>query len=299
MTRALIIGNPKAGRGKGFGELRAALDASGLDYSVSETARPGHATEIASMAAGDGYGLVVAAGGDGTVHEVVNGLLATGPGGDAPVLGVVPLGSGCDYVKTFDIPQDVGAAVALLASDKPAITVDAGEVTYRTDNGEQKRYFANIAEAGIGPEVVDRASRMPRFLGPGMYLAAFLTTLPRFKQLNASIAIDAQTYTGPLTNLVVAIGRVFGGGMQITPKADPSDGYFDVQIHFGSKVDYVAGIPKVFKGTHIPHPRIREERATSVSVRCDPATLVEADGEVLGRTPATFRVIRDALRLKA
>jgi diacylglycerol kinase family enzyme len=139
---------------------------------------------------------------------------------------------------------------------------------------------------------------MPRVLGPGMYLAAFLMTLPRFKQLEASITMDTQTYEGPLTNLVVAVGRVFGGGMQITPKADPSDGYFDVQIHFGSKVDYVAGIPKVFKGTHIPHPRIREELAVGVEIRCDPATLVEADGEVLGRTPASFRVISGALRLK-
>jgi diacylglycerol kinase family enzyme len=132
-----------------------------------------------------------------------------------------------------------------------------------------------------------------------MYLAAFLTTLPRFKQLDATITIDTQAYSGPLTNLVVAVGRVFGGGMQIAPKADPSDGLFDVQIHFGSKVDYVAGIPKVFKGTHIPHPRIREERGVSVSVQCDPVTLVEADGEVLGRTPASFRVIPGALRLKA
>jgi diacylglycerol kinase family enzyme len=211
-----------------------------------------------------------------------------------PVLGVVPLGSGCDYVKTFGIPQDVAGAAQLLVSDAPSRPVDAGEVTF----GTGKRFFANIAEVGIGAEVVERASRLPRFLGPAMYFAAFCLTLPRFHQRRSVVAVDGKTIEEPLTNLVVAIGRVFGGGMMVAPTADASDGLFDVQIQTGSKADYVAGIPRVYKGTHLPHPRISEHRVAELSVECVPDAVIEADGEVLGRTPAVFRIIPAALRLK-
>ena len=291
MTSLRVIVNPKAGRGRGFAELKAALG----DASFAETTARGHGVELAAAARREGIGMVIAAGGDGTVHEVVNGLL-TEQTGQMPVLGVVPLGSGCDYVKTFGIPQDIGAAVSLLASEKEPIAVDAGEITF---GAGEKRYFANIAEVGIGPECVDRASRLPRFLGPAMYFVAFCLTLPRFKQRTATVGVDVRSHDVKLTNLVIAIGQVFGGGMRVAPKADASDGLFDVQIQTGSKTDYVAGIPKVYKGTHIPHPRVLEDRAATVTVRCEPAALIEADGEVLGRTPATFRVLPGALRLKA
>jgi YegS/Rv2252/BmrU family lipid kinase len=294
MTSARVVVNPHAGRGRGFAVLRAALAATPLDVSFAETTARGHAADLAAAARRDGVDMVVAAGGDGTVHEVVNGLLGEGSGG-MPVLSVVPLGSGCDYVKTFGIPQDVAGAVELLASDAPPRSVDAGEVTF----GTQKRFFVNIAEVGIGAEVVERASRLPRFLGPAMYFAAFCLTLPRFRQRRSVIAVAGQSTEEPLTNLVVAIGRVFGGGMMVAPRADASDGLFDIQIQTGSKTDYVAGIPKVYKGTHVPHPRIREHRAAELSVECIPEAVIEADGEVLGRTPAAFRVIPAALRLKA
>jgi len=295
MTSVRVIVNPKAGRGRGFAELRDALAATTLDASFAETRTRGHGVELAAAARGEGVDMVVAAGGDGTVHEVVNGLL-TETTGEMPVLGVVPLGSGCDYVKTFGIPQDVPAAVALLARAKPPAPVDAGEITHADG---QRRFFANIAEVGIGPEVVDRASRLPRVLGPAMYFAAFCLTLPRFKQRRAQITIAEGTQDVSLTNLVVAIGKVFGGGMLVAPKADASDGLFDVQIQTGSKTDYVAGIPKVYKGTHVPHPRISEHRVAHLSITCEPDALIEADGEVLGRTPATFRVLPRVLRLKA
>ncbi len=293
MTSVRVIVNPKAGRGRGFAELKESLG----DASFAETTSQGHGVDLAAAARREGIGMVVAAGGDGTVHEVVNGLLTeqTGPM-PMPVLGIVPLGSGCDYVKTFGIPQDLSAAVALLTSEKEPIAVDAGEITFA---GGERRFFANIAEVGIGPEVVDRASRLPRFLGPAMYFVAFCLTLPRFKQRTAAVGIDQTNHDVRLTNLVIAIGQVFGGGMRVAPKADASDGLFDVQIQTGSKTDYVAGIPKVYKGTHIPHPRVLEDRAATVTVGCEPAALIEADGEVLGRTPATFRILPGALRLKA
>jgi len=290
----LIIANPTAGRGT----LTSKLDVlvTGRDFEVILTRGPGHATELARQARTAGIGTVVAAGGDGTIHEVVNGLMAGE--GAMPVLGIVSGGSGCDYAKTFGISDDPAIALARIESaDAPRI-VDAGLITCRAASGEAKRYFCNIAEVGIGPEVVDRAARMPRRLGGAVYFAGFCLTLPRYKRRPSEIRMDAESYSGPLTNLVVAIGQVFGGGMRVAPHADPSDGLFDVQVQFGSKWDYVTGIAKVYRGTHIPHPRVREARAAHLEVSCDPPALIEADGEVLGHTPATFSLLPGALRIK-
>ncbi len=294
-----MIVNPAAGRGRAMDEVFKAFGAVSLEATISSTNRPGHAVELAAAARRDGYDLVVAAGGDGTVHEVVNGLLADGVGGDVPELGVLPLGSGCDYAKTFEISEDVTVAVGALAGERPARAVDVGQVTFRGKRGPERRYFANIAEVGIGADVVARAARLPRVLGGAVYGVAFCLVLPRFKRLPATVTIDDKTELKPLTNLVIAIGRVFGGGMHVAPNADPSDGLFDVQLQFGTKLDYVRGLPKVYKGRHIPHPRIAESLAVEVKVDRDPPALIEADGEVLGTTPATFRVIPSALRLQA
>lgn len=296
MSRYLFIVNPNAGTGSGPAQIKAALEGVSAPTTVAGTQAPGHATELAAVAKDQGYDVVVAAGGDGTVHEVVNGLMRTTS--DRPALGVVPLGSGCDYVKTFDISDDVKLAVERATSQEPGRAVDVGEITYMTPDGQATRYFANIAEVGFGPECVARAARLPRALGGAMYFAAFWLTLPAFKRRSSLVVMDDETYEGMFTNLVIAIGQAYGGGMRITPKADPSDGLFDVQVHHGSKLDFVRGITKVYKGTHIPHARVWEGRAAGVEVRCTPPGLIEADGEVLGHTPATFRSLPGALRLK-
>lgn len=300
MTGAYVVANPRAGRGtvgEEWERLLALLHGQGLSPLGDLTQGPGHATELARQARRDGRELVVAVGGDGTVHEVANGLLADGPGDDVPTLGLIAVGSGCDYAKTFDLTAGIDAGIARLAWTEAPRTVDVGEVTYQGSGGTTTRLFVNIAEVGVGAEVVERAARLPRALGGGVYLASFLLTLPAFRRPEAVVAGDTGRYEGPMMNLVVAIGQVFGGGMRVAPHADPSDGQFDVQVQTGGKLDYVRGIPKVFKGTHVPHPDIRESASALVEVRCEPETRVEADGEVLGRTPARFRVLPGALRL--
>lgn len=291
--RIVVIANPRAGRGRAQHELDGLvrdLVKRGHQVESHATQAPGHASELARHAVAD---LVVAAGGDGTVHEVVNGLLSDERTTPVPELGIVALGSGCDYIKTFGLPAGVADAADRLSSDRPPVKVDAGIV----ECAGSTRLFANIAEVGLGAAVVDRAARLPRRLGNAVYFASFWLTLPRFAIPQAVVRAGDVTYEGPLTNLVVAIGKAFGGGMLVAPSADPSDGLFDVQIHRGTKLDYTVGIPKVFRGTHLPHPKIDEVRSDRVEVTCSPDVLVEADGEVVGRTPATFQIMPGALRL--
>ncbi len=301
----LVIGNPRAGRGcvaRRWDELLDRMRAAGLDPDGRLTERPGHATELARKGRSEGRELMVAVGGDGTVHEVVNGLLADGlarPAEVLPALGLVPAGSGCDYARTFGVPSAFGDAIERLVSSTPR-AVDVGEVRCRGDDGEEHlRLFVNVAEVGIGAEVAERAARLPRSLGPSRYAVAFALTLRGQRTVAGEVSVDSQPAQGPLTNLVVALGQYYGGGMRVAPKADPADGHFEVQIQSGSKLDYALAMPKVFRGTHLPHPRVREERAATVEVHCEPHAKLEADGEVLGTTPASFRILPGALRIRA
>lgn len=297
--KATVLANPRAGKGRvgrDPGALTASLDESGIEFGLLMTQGPGHATDLARRALEDGSRFLVAVGGDGTVHEVVNGMMQSGRAGQA-VLGVVPAGSGGDFVKTFGLPARLQDAVRHLGGEN-TFAIDIGKITY-THMGERATgYFANIAEAGFGAEVVRRAEKLPRFVGRARYLVTFLFTLGAFRIRDARVEIDGRVHVGPLTNLVIANCQFYGGGMKIAPKALPDDGRFDVLLIRGTKRDYVANSTKVFRGEHLPSPVIKEYYAERVEVTADMPLRIEADGEMLGSTPATFEIIPSALRLK-
>jgi diacylglycerol kinase (ATP) len=297
--KAIVIANPRSGKGRvgrdpnAFEQL---LATTGIDFGVRLTEHRGHATDLARAAREEGHRFLVAVGGDGTIHEVVNGIM-TSANPDQVVLGVLAAGSGSDLIKTFGLPPDLADGVKHLVGDS-VFPIDIGRVTYQRQGREESRFFANIAEAGFGAEVVTRAEPLPRFLGRFRYLVSFWMSLIFFKIRNGTVRLDAGTYDGPLTNLVVANCQFFGGGMHIAPKAHPADGRFDVLIQKGTKRDYIAGITKVYKAEHIPSPVIREHHSSRVEVEGERPLSVEADGEILGTTPAVFELLPNALKLK-
>lgn len=297
----VLICNPVAGRGgskKSLPEVRRHLDARELDYEVRFTERRGHATELTRQALATGHRLIVAVGGDGTIHEVVNGLIendaAIDPGA---ALGVVAAGSGADFIRTFGIPSMPGHAVAHLDGEG-SFPIDIGKVTYVEDGRPAVRYFANVAEVGLGAMVAARAQRLPRWLGPTVYFAAFWLTILRHRPSQVSIDLVDRRYEGPMNNLIVANGQFFGGGMKIAPRAAPTDGVFDIQIEHASKREQIAVMPKVYRGEHVPHPDILEAKRQRTSIECHESLPIEADGELLGHTPASFEVLRNLIRLK-
>jgi YegS/Rv2252/BmrU family lipid kinase len=299
--KAIVIANARAGAGslgRDKKSLDAILAASGVDFEVRYTQRRGHAADLAREAMEQGHRFLVAMGGDGTIHEVCNGMMdEAGPRDRDAVLGVVPGGSGSDFIRTFGIPPDPGDAAGHLAGDN-VFRIDLGRVTFQRNGAAETRYFSNIAEAGLGGEVVRRAEALPRRVGRTRYLIAFWMTLGFYKPSDGKITLDDHVYEGRVTNLVVANGQFFGGGMHIAPKAHPGDGKFDVLIQKGTKGDYIKGITKVFKAEHLPSPVIKEFHAQRVEVTTAKPLQVEADGEVLGFTPATFEIVPDALNLK-
>jgi diacylglycerol kinase (ATP) len=297
----VVIVNPRAGRGKlgaRLPEIERILRDAGLEYRVVQTTRPGHAAEAARAALHGGERYLVAAGGDGTVHEVVNGMLEDGhPIAPDAVLGVVAAGSGCDFARSFGLPGDTVQAAHHLAGDRVRL-IDVGQVTYSSGPAQVTRYFPNIAEAGLGAAVVARACRLPGLLGPARYFCGFWLTLPRFRPATVHVDADGHAYQWRAHNVVVANCRFYGGGMHISPKSEPDDGALDVLVMVGPKSEAFTMLPKVYRGTHLPHRNIVELRAGRVRLETDPPFQVEADGEHLGTTPATFQVVPVPIRIK-
>lgn len=274
------------------------LHARALPYELLYTEGPGHATELARSSIENGKRLIVAVGGDGTVHEVVNGMIEDDRArDDRTVLGVVAAGTGCDFIRTFGIPHTAAHAVVHLDGPE-TFPIDVGKVTFVGAGGPQVRYFANVAEAGLGAEVARRVPRLRRALGPTVYLFAFWLALARHKPADATVDLVDRKYEGPVSNLVVANGQFYGAGMKIAPKAAPTDGLLDIQIQHPTRAEAIALLPKVYRGDHLPHRDILEAKRVKVTIDARPPLPIEADGELLGHTPATFELLRNAIRLK-
>jgi diacylglycerol kinase (ATP) len=301
MSHIALVVNPRAGRGRVAREmphLLEAIEGSGLTVQVRETTHRGHATELARAAALDGADTVVAVGGDGTVNEVVNGLIQDDVAISGAALGVVAAGSGADFARTFGLPAHVDHELIGIVGGSRRL--DVGKIECEAaDGGPVVRYFANATEAGMAAATVERAERLPRWLGRSRYLVAFWPSLVSFDPVTMTISTAVGTHQVHAHNLLVANGRYLGGGMQISPHSDPSDGVFDVQVNVGPKRQAFMLIPKIYRGTHLPDDRILQLSGRRFSVTTETPVPIEADGEMVGVTPATFTVLPGALELRA
>jgi diacylglycerol kinase (ATP) len=300
----LLLANPLAGAGRDpvLPRLSAALRARGIDHDQALTEGPGHATQLAREAVEDhGRRFVVAIGGDGTVHEVVNGLVDAATGevrGDDPVLGIVAGGTGCDLTRTFGLDRSPEVVAAHLDGDQ-TVRMDLGRVhLVGTGGGQRTLLFANVAEAGYGGLVTDLANRLPRRLGTARYALAIIGAVTRFKLVESVVTVDQGTTAEPMSNVIVANGQFFGGGLHVAPRALPYDGKFNVQVWQGKPLDVLRAGPELRKGTHLARADVREWQSSTVEIDAERPLLIEADGEVLGTTPATFDVLANVLRLK-
>lgn len=298
----VLVANPTAGKGavaRRLPDIRRALTDSGLSHRVFTTTEPGDATRATREALLAGETFIVAVGGDGTVHEVVNGMFEDGrPIAPQPILGVIAAGSGSDFIKTFGLPGDVSRACGHLAGEN-VFAIDVGKVTFSDRDGATAvRYFPNIAEVGLGGAVVARAARLPRFFGRSRYFFGFWLSLPTFRRFEVTIEAGPRPFHGGAYNVVVANCQFYGGGMRISPKSWPSDGLLDVLVMTGPKSDSFTTLPKVYRGEHLPHPNMQELKARTVKVEADRPLPIEADGEILGTSPATFEIVPKAIRVK-
>jgi diacylglycerol kinase (ATP) len=282
--------------GKRWPEIAHRAAQRGLDGDALISERPGQLTALAADAVAGGATRLVVVGGDGSVNEVVNGIADA----DGVELAVIPRGTGWDFVRTFDIPRDLDAAVDV-ALTGPVREIDLGSVTYRTWGGEDDRsIFANVASAGISGAIAQRANQSSKALGGKVsYYWATLAVFVGWQTGEMRVTVDGESRNGKMIDAVVCNGRYLGGGMMMCPEAEPDDGVFDVLlIGDVTKRDLLLVLPKTYKGNHLPHPRLELLRGKVVTVESAEPLPIELDGEQPGTTPARFEVLPRALRLR-
>ena len=281
MSRYMIILNPIAGAGTAQKELpriRELLTQYNLNYDFVLTEQPGHATELARQAAVDGYDYIIAAGGDGTSNEVLNGLMQhKQAGGSFPVMGIIPVGRGNDFAFGANIPAGVEESCALLAS-LPRKWIDIGRI--QVADQPEALYFGNGVGVGFDAVVGFLAARM-KLKGMLSYLVAALKTIfIYFKPPEVRIDFDGSSITISALMVSVMNGRRMGGGFMMAPGANINDGLLNLCIV--SEVPQMAMfglIGKFMRGTHEAESAVQTHQAAKVTVTALKGTLpVHADG---------------------
>ena len=279
MPIAKVILNPYSGRFTGrrrWPEAAEALRAAGVAYELAETERPGHAEELAREAVLAGFAPIVAAGGDGTVGEVVNGLgQAAAPGAPLGPLGIMPVGTANDIVDTLGIPRDLGAAARVIAAGRPR-AMDLGEV-----NG---RLFVNNAAIGLEPFVGLIQQRITRIHGPLRYMLAALRGVMAGPHWIMHMEWDGGRYDGPISLVALGNGPRSGGIFYFAPRADMFDGALTfVYGYRPTRLALLRALPRTLRpdrGSYVELDGITLTQITRLRVSIDSPAPAHADGEI-------------------
>lgn len=278
---------------------KATLIDAGFDVKAVLTEGPGHATALARAAGEQGHRTVLYVGGDGTANEVANGLLEL-PTLARPALAALPRGTGGDLAKSLGISLGAAAAAARLARGRERI-IDVASCAYTgLDGTHTRRFFLNIADAGIGGYVAERVNRSSKaFGGFASFLWATLAVFATMCKPGLILTIDGQVrFTGPATSIAVCNGSRFGGGMLMAPDARPDDGVLDVVVIGDiSRGDLALNLPRLYRGTHLAHPKVEAFRGCEVMIEAAVPAPLEIDGEHPGTTPFHVWIEPAALRM--
>lgn len=298
--KTCVVLNPMAGRGvagQRRDELEAALRGAGLDYELVATRSRGGGVELAAQAVARGYEAVLAVGGDGTINEVVNGIHA---GGGGAALGIVPLGTGSDFVKMLD---GFGEGLPALARRLAAGTtrpVDLGRITVATGGRELQRLFINGLGAGIDAQVAVEVGKVTWATGLAAYMIASLRALATYTPSPMTVRYDGKELHKRLYFATVANGRWQGGGFLLTPAASIDDGALDLCVVPKLRLDQVIRFyPKLIEGSHVELSMITMAQAQQISISAPAPFPVATDGEVVATdaTRVDVELLPGALRL--
>lgn len=297
-----IVANPKAGSGRAIRTAeRLAKELPDAEVRFTESA--GDATRLCRDAVSANIEVVVAVGGDGTIHECVTGLVFDSQGNRhtrAPKLSLCPAGTGGDFRKTFRIRDSVPQTAARL-SDGEVRKIDVGCVRYTTSEGFLQTTFVNALSFGLGGLTDQLVERGPKWMGGR---AAFLLGGVRanllYRPIPLQITLDGEEIeTAPYSNVAVCNGEYFGGGMHIAPGADPADGYFDVVTMEMSKFATLTLAADIYRGTHLRRKGVHRHRCRKLTAHAtrEGECLIDVDGEPLGHLPLEIELLPGAVEL--
>jgi len=303
-TKIVFIVNPQAGNGeteRQWPRIQSmARDRLGF-FTSYLTAKPGDAATIARMKIVEGVEVIVCVGGDGTLNEVVNGFMdENGPIRDDALLGFVPTGTGCDFIKTVPIPAEIEQSLDTIRKGYAKV-IDLGRLQHRNDRGLPViRYFHNIASFGLGGEIDERVNKNSKAFGPFIsFIWATLASVLLYGKKNMHIQID-NSYDRKLIawNIAVANGRYHGGGMLVAPDAIIDDGLFHITVIGNLSLGEVfRHFPKLYNGRIKDIKDVSILTGKTISAFSDERVLLDCDGEQPGRLPIVANIIPAALRM--
>ena len=316
-ARPLVVVNPRSGGGKAgrtFSDVRAVIERRLGSVDVATTDRPGHAIDVAREAAIAGRALVIAVGGDGTLHEVANGVLDAGAGGGSgssgTAVGYVGQGTGGDFRRTLGIEHRLDAYLDAIASGHDR-RLDAGKLRYRAPDGETKtRWFVNILSAGMGG-LVDRyvADTSKALGGTAAYFWASVRALASCQRgrLRCDVSLGGERHERQVDTFMIAIcnGRYFGSGMHVAPMAKPDDGRFEVvSMDAPGKLSFASFSRRIYDGSHLGTSGVQHFPCDRIAIdieneRARGVFLLDVDGEPLGGLPIEVELVPGALHMRA
>ena len=301
MSAVVFLVNPASANGstgRRWPDLRRRAASVGLEGDALFSERPGHLGELARDAVLGGASRLVVVGGDGTAHEVIDGLMRAGLG-DRAELSLLPLGTGKDLARSLRVPSRLDAAIDV-ARNGHVRTIDVGRASYTTDAGEAHAYFANFAGAGISGAIAARANRTTKALGgKASFFWATLAVFSRWQPAVMAIEIDGEPRSERLLEALAMNGDYTAGGMWAAPESAPDDGSFDiVLIGDFSKREFTTTFPKIYRGRHVGHAKVEIVRARELRVDAAEPLPIVLDGEQPGTTPVRFELVPAALRVR-
>ncbi|WP_296007709.1 diacylglycerol kinase family lipid kinase [uncultured Alistipes sp.] len=303
-TKWFVIVNPVAGGGRGlddFPQISKHLRDAHIRYEPVFTEHKFHATELTVSAVREGYRHIIVVGGDGTLHEAVNGLfIQQEVRPDQVLLAVVAVGTGNDWVRTFGISNRYQDAIAAIAAGHSFLQ-DVGVVSYEESHYRQHRYIANVAGAGFDAQVIRKHSHMKKkgHKSRWRYTWCLVRSYFSYKSTGTKVWVDDRlVYNDLLLSAAIGICKYNGGGMQQLPDAVADDGMLDVSlirpIHFWH---ILFRFHYLFNGGIYRIRHVLQQRGSRIRIESSPEVSVEADGELLGETPLEFSVLHKAIRI--
>lgn len=291
MSTALLIANPTSGRGawsRLSARVKDRLHGAGFEFDLVLTKSPGHATELAHEAVCGGRRKIVAVGGDGTVNEVLNGVLQAELEPGCTVLGVLPIGTGNDFAVGANLPIKLEDACQVIARGRTR-SLDVG-LFHPGD--EEPRYFGNGVGVGFDAMANIESRKITRLRGTLLYLVAVLRTLAFYYDApQATIQLDEDEIAQPCLMISIMNGRTMGGGFQMTPHSQMDDGLLDLCVAAAvSRPKMVAFVPRFLRGTHITDRDIKMARSRRVAIRSVKPWAAQVDGEIYGAGASQFEI---------
>ena len=282
-----VIVNPTSGNSSGkkkWPKIKDLLKTYGFSIQYAFTEFDKHSGQIVKTAIEKGFINIISVGGDGTLHNIVNGIMQQRNTPSTNInVGVIPIGTGNDWIKTHNIPMDTEKAIQLIKKGNTKLQ-DVGKIEFANQD-KKPVYFINLAGVGFDGHVVSNIEKYKHF-GALSYLIGVLLGLTSFKNFDSKVLINSKEIYGKTLMVLIGLCKYSGGGMQLTKSPNPFDGLFDVSIAKNfSKIDVIKNIFKIFNGNIVKYKKVETHKSTKVIVEIieENQPFIQADGELVGK----------------